>query len=552
MPAITGLSPPYLIANTGGFILIADVQNVRPGQVLVWSGTQLPTDAVVGTGPGDYVALSAPVPAGYIAQAGLVNITVLDPSTGLRSAPFPLGIDPPQQANAGVIALLSAAPDGLPADGDVRGSYPAISADGRYVAFQDSADNLSSGSRLGQADIYLRDTCVGAPQPCTPSTIRVSVAADGGSANASSESPAISGNGRYVAFASEAANIVPGASPLANGFDVYVRDTCSGAGGACAPLTTMQSPASGDDPAEGGNGPSLDATGRFLSYSGYGSNGHPQVYWRDTCAGASSGCTPATLLESPAYTGGPANFSAGPPVLGATGRFIAFQSSATDLVPNDDSSGSILDIFLRDTCQGAPAGCVPSTLRADLSNSGAAANIGAFSGASAVSADGRYVAFQMQSNETAIAPNPGKVLMVYVRDTCTGAPAGCQPQTIPIPVSTDGSQPNAGSDDMSMTPDGRFVAFGSLATNLVFGDTGLVGNQKDIFVRDTCVGASAPCTPATVWVSVGPNQTPSFGACDNPAISADGHYVAFLCLSDNLVPGSYNGHLQVYLAKTGF
>lgn len=551
-PTITALYPTYVIAGTGGFTLDADVRNARPGQILLWNGNQLRTEALVGNGPADYVALSAPVPAGFIAEASLAKVSIFDPSTGFTSAPFPMGVAPPQQAYAGAIALVSIAPDGSPADGDVRGSSPAISADGRYVVFQDSAGNLSPGSELGQADIYLRDNCIDAPPPCTPGTIRVSVAADGGLANGGSESPSISGNGRYVAFASEATNIVLGARPPVNGFDVYVRDTCNGAGSGCAPSTTLQSAAGGDDPLEGGNGATFDTTGRFLSFSGYGSNGHPQVYWRDTCAGAPLGCAPATLLESPAYTGGPANFTAGPAELGATGRFLAFQSSATDLVPGDNSSQSVVDIFLRDTCQGAPAGCSPSTLRADLSNSGQAANVGAFTGVPAVSADGRYVAFQMQSNETAIAPNPGGVIMAYVRDTCTGAPAGCQPQTIPIAVATDGSQPNAGSSGVSMTPDGRFVAFDSLASNLVYGDPGPAGNQSDIFVRDTCLGASTPCTPATVWVSVGPNQTPSFGDCVQPAISADGHYVAFLCVSDNLVTGSYNGHLQVYLAKTGF
>lgn len=548
VPVISDVSPHYLIAGTGGFNLLVDVANVKPNDVLLWNGTQLSTEADTNGTPGDYVGLSAPVPASYIAQAGAVQIAVLDPDTGVKSAPVSLGVDPPQQAGAGVVALISAAPDGSPADGDIRGSPLAISADGRYVAFQDTAGNLLPGSQLGHPDIYLRDTCTGAAQPCTPSTIRISIAADGGLANAASQLPAISGDGRYVAFNSGATNIVLGSA----GFDVFVRDTCNGAPSGCTPQTTLQSPADGDDPMEGGGDASLDATGRFLAYGGYGVNGEGQVYWRDTCAGRASGCTPTTILASPAASGGPGNSVSSPQVLGATGRFIAFESGATDLVPG--GSQSMLNIFLRDTCQHAPVGCAPSTLQVDVSSSGAPANRGANPGVGglALSADGRYVAFQMQSNETAIAPNPGKIGMVYVRDTCTGATAGCQPQTVPIPVGVDGSPPNAGSDDLSMTPDGRFVAYASLATNLVYGQIGPAGNQKDIFVRDTCAGAAPPCTPATVWVSVGPHQMPSLGDCDDPAISADGHYVAFLCVSDNLLPGSYNGHAQVYLAKTGF
>lgn len=548
VPVIGLVTPRYLIAGTGGFILSVGVLNVRSNDALLWNGSELPTDADTNGTPGDYVGLSAAVPASYVAQAGAVQIQVLDPDTGAKSAPITLGIDPPQQAGAGVVALVSAAPDGSPADGDIRGSPLAISADGRYVAFQDTAGNLLPGSQLGHPDIYLRDTCTGALQPCTPSTTRISIATDGGLANAASQLPAISGDSRYVAFDSEATNIVPGSA----GFDVFVRDTCNGAPSGCTPQTAIQSPAAGDDPMEGGGEASLDATGRFLAYGGYGANGKGQVYWRDTCAGRASGCTPTTILASPAATGGPGNAVSSPQVLGATGRFIAFESVATDLVPG--GSQSMLNVFLRDTCQNAPVGCAPSTLQVDVSSSGAPANRGAFPGVGglALSADGRYAAFQMESNETAIAPNPGNIIIVYVRDTCTGAPAGCQPQTIPIPIGVDGSPPNAGSADLSMTPDGRFVAYASLATNLVYGQIGPVGNQSDIFLRDTCAGATPPCTPATVWISVGPNQTPSLGDCDNPAISADGHYVAFVCVSDNLLPGSYNGHAQVYLAKTGF
>ncbi|MGH9541909.1 MAG: hypothetical protein ACRD2H_08500 [Terriglobales bacterium] len=154
IPAITDISPPYVIAGTGGFTLSVDVANVKPNDVLLWNGTQLSTEAATNGTPGDYVALLAPVPASYIAQAGSATIKVLDPDTGIQSAPALLGIDPPQQALAGVVALVSAAPDGSPADGDIRGSPLAASANGRYIAFPDTADNLVPGSQLGLLDIY--------------------------------------------------------------------------------------------------------------------------------------------------------------------------------------------------------------------------------------------------------------------------------------------------------------------------------------------------------------------------------------------------------------
>jgi hypothetical protein len=107
-----------------------------------------------------------------------------------------------------------------------------------------------------------------------------------------------------------------------------------------------------------------------------------------------------------------------------------------------------------------------------------------------------------------------------------------------------------------MSADGRFVAFDSIATNLVPGDNFPACGFEDVFVRDTCYGAASGCTPSTVRVSVAnaPNpETPGFSISGLPAISADGHYVVFISASTNLFPGiTGNGHSMVFIAKTGF
>jgi hypothetical protein len=125
-----------------------------------------------------------------------------------------------------------------------------------------------------------------------------------------------------------------------------------------------------------------------------------------------------------------------------------------------------------------------------------------------------------------------------------------------VSVANDGSLPNASQNNETMSADGRYVAFASLASNLVPGDSFTANSWKDIFIRDTCYGAPAACTPSTVRASV--TNSPSFNTesnaiSDQPVIDGDGHYVVFLSASTNLVPGiTGNGHVMVFLAKTGF
>ena len=106
-----------------------------------------------------------------------------------------------------------------------------------------------------------------------------------------------------------------------------------------------------------------------------------------------------------------------------------------------------------------------------------------------------------------------------------------------------------------MSADGRFVAFGSIATNLTPDDTFPACGYEDIFVRDTCFGAASGCAPSTVRASVANYAGPGGSGnniSDYSAISADGHYVVFVSAATNFLPTPTNGHAMVWLAKTGF
>ena len=126
----------------------------------------------------------------------------------------------------GVIERVSV--DSAGVQGNDRRFQPSLSADGRFVAFQSIANNLVVGDTNSFDDIFIRDTCVGAPAGCTPSTIRVSVDSAGTQANGGSVRPAISAVGRFVAFESFASNLVMGDTSVFE--DVFVRDTCVGGG----------------------------------------------------------------------------------------------------------------------------------------------------------------------------------------------------------------------------------------------------------------------------------------------------------------------------------
>ncbi len=552
-----GISPPWVPAGIQGFTLMANGTGFTSTTVMQWNGAALPTQF------GSSANLAATISAALVATPGTASITVHDPSTGLTSNALSFSIATPAAATAGVVQMITVAPDGSPANSSSL-VKPSISATGRYVSFQSDATNLGAGVAGGYQQIYERDTCIGAPAGCTPSTIAITVTADGSAPNMHSRTSSISGDGRYVAYDTQATNILATDDPVCASQEcVFLRDTCIGAPAGCTPTTTLISSDANGGQANGAN-PDMSPDGRYLTYASSTANvagnnpaGIVNIFLRDTCSGAPTGCAPQTTLISQSAAGVIGNERSDPSVVNTGGRFVAFQSFSTNLIPNDTNIWS--DIFARDTCIGAPAGCEPSTTIESLGLNGAYGNDGLDGTVvPSISSDGRYVAFASDSTNmaTGMTNNAcGYNGSVLVRDTCTGAAAACTPSTAWVSIANDGSLPNCGSDNQSMSADGRFVAFSSEATNLVPGDSFTAGSWADIFVRDTCVGAPAGCTPSTVRVSVA-NQPPAVTQAndisDYPQISGDGHYVVFLSEAFNLLSSLGNGYQMVYLAKTGY
>ena len=378
---------------------------------------------------------------------------------------------------------------------------PALSADGRFVAFASRSDALVPGDTNGAVDVFLYDRRTGV-------TTRVSVGPSGAEATGlrGSADPAISADGRFVAFSSGAPDLVAGDTNGAD--DVFVRDVAAG-------VTTRVSVASsGAQGLQYSARPSLSADGRFVAFESRASN----LATRDVNVGSDvfvhDRVTGATVCASVDPAGATGDAPSMAPGLSADGRFVAFASDARNLAPGDTNAGR--DGFVRDLAAS-------STVRVSLTAAGAQAPAANPTNPlyAALSADGRFVAFQWGSG---LAPDDTNgATDVYLRDTATGA-------LVRASLGPDGAQGDRDSRRPAISADGRVVAFESASSNFAEGDA---NGRYDVFVRYTATGR-------TVRVSVDAAEAPSDDNSYVPALSADGRFVAFVSYATNLAPGDAN------------
>ncbi len=392
--------------------------------------------------------------------------------------------------------------------------FCSISAGGRFVAFQSDADNLVAGDTNGVQDVFLRDRRSG-------TTERVSLDSAGTQGNYSSYYPSISTDGRFVAFASGATNLVPGDTNGAQ--DVFVRDRQTG--------TTER--VSVDSAGAQGNGNSLGASisadGRFVAFGSAASNliagdtnGYEDIFVRDRQSGTTERVSVATDgTQGNANSG---DIPALAPSISADGRFVAFQSAASNLVAGDTNGR--LDIFVRDRRSG-------TTERVSVATDGTQGNDNSGDWGLSISADGRFVAF-ISSATNLVSGDTNANNDVFVHDRQSGT-------TERASVATDGTQANFYSRLPSISADGRFVAFRGTASNLVAGDT---NGWPDVFVRDRQSGTTELASLSTGGAQGNDSSLYS-------SISADGRFVAFDSTASNLVPGDTNAGDDVFVRDRG-
>jgi Tol biopolymer transport system component len=403
-------------------------------------------------------------------------------------------------------------------------SAPVVSANGRYVAFQSYATNLVSDDtnvcvdpqerKQGPCpDIFVRDRVAG-------TTERVSVSSGGAQADAKSEHPSMSAEGRFVAFMSSASNLVTGDTNAVP--DVFVHDRLAGT---TERVNVSGSGVQADSPSGLDGGLSISADGRFVAFMSFASNlvagdtnAASDVFVHDRVAGT-------TERVSVGSDGAQARDGSYGSAISGDGRFVSFR--ATNLLPGNMN---LSDVLVHDRL-------TETTERASVSGDGALALRGG--DRPTISADGRFVAFMSWAPNAVAGDTIGPV--VSVRDRVAGT-------TERVSLTSGGAPADLGSMQPAISADGRFVAFMSYASNLVAHDTNdcfAIGasptghyNCPDIFVRDRVAG-----TTERVSVSSGGAQADAVSA--DPAISADGRFVAFG--SSNLVAGDTDQFADVFV-----
>jgi Tol biopolymer transport system component len=361
-------------------------------------------------------------------------------------------------ASAGVavtttrVSVNSAGESGNPCSGCSSNGPVSISATGRFVAFSDNAPDLVEGDRNFRYDVFVRDRVRG-------ETTRVSVGSAGAEGNNDSAFDSISANGRFVAFLSLASNLVPG--DRNHRADVFVHDLKRG-------KTTR------------------------VGVSSTGAEANDGSIWR--CA------------------------------ISANGRFVAFFSRSTNLVPNDHNG--LADFFVRDMRRGVTTRVSVSSAEEEQTRGSGAEQLGIIP---ALSHNGRFVAFFSASPN--LVPNDhNDTDDIFVRDRKLG-------ETTRVSVSSTEEEGNGTSLFYpSISPNGRFVAFTSWASNLVPGDEN--GHYEDVFVRDRTKG---------VTTRIRENNRSGFLYSGLPSISDNGRFVAFESPASDLVEGDRNGHVDVFL-----
>jgi Tol biopolymer transport system component len=226
------------------------------------------------------------------------------------------------------------------ADGDKGDDYavsPAISADGRFVAFESDATNLHPDDGDSNYDVFVRDL-----EAHTTTLVNRATGAAGDKGDDQGFNPAISADGRFVAFESDATNLHPDDGD--SNYDVFVRDLEAHT----TTLVNRATGAAGDKGDDEGFNPAISADGRFVAFESGASNLHPDdgdlnndVFVRDLEAH-----TTTLVSRATGATGANGNDQSYTPAISADGRFVAFESYATNLHP-DDGNG-LQDVFRRD------------------------------------------------------------------------------------------------------------------------------------------------------------------------------------------------------------
>lgn len=413
-------------------------------------------------------------------------------------------------------------------EGNSHAYAPALSADGRWIAFVSESSTLVPGDTNIVADIFVRDRR-------GDTTTRVSVASSGsqmspwlagGLSPVGCASPSLSADGRYVAFASFGADLVPGDT---NGKqDIFVHDRLTGTTERVSLSTFgVEADADGYLPMISGDGTRVVWQSAASTLVAGDTNGLMDVFVHDRTTGSTSRVSVSTM-------GGDPNGMSSGASISANGTRVAFASTASNLVASDTNAAP--DVFLADLATG-------TLTRVSVATTGAQATGSASgSGDASVSADGLSVAFRSHAGNLVTGDSNG-FADIFVRRLATGTTTRVSVTQANGQAAGTSASGAAGSFVPRLSEDGRFVAFVSHATNLVNGDT---NGFPDVFLRDTVAattlrlgvdGRGAGIATGTGW----------WGSTLFVALSSDGSTLAFPSSSSALLDGDANGACDVFV-----
>jgi Tol biopolymer transport system component len=363
-----------------------------------------------------------------------------------------------RDTNAGTTTVASVKKNGTTDD---AADTPALSGDGRYVAFVTDSTGLVTGGNSNFYQVYVRDRTTGA-------TVRASTKPNGVQGTDDSGHPSLSNDGRYLAFESDSPGLVAGDTNDTT--DVFVRDQVAGT------LKRVSLTNGGAEADFGGDTPTISGDGRYVAFISYDqlsaedTNDFGDVYVRDTLANTT------TLVSKPAG-GGVANDNSSDPVISADGKSVAFVSNATNLDGTTDDNGAT-DVFVRSLQSN-------TTTRVSRNASGGLAH--GIAGAPSISGDGRFVAYESTAADAVSGDTNGMTdSFVFDRNSSTTSR-----------ISTDqlGEQLATGGTYPVLSANGAFVTFSTASPITGLGPS----STRQLYVRLT-----VPLNPSSLpQVSVG-------------------------------------------------
>lgn len=391
----------------------------------------------------------------------------------------------------------------LGAEGNSDSFAPSVSGDGRYVAFVSSADNLVDGDHNGVQDVFLYDRQ-------NDTVVRISMGYAGSEANGRSNSPVISRDGRYVAFVSQAGNLVPDDR---NGVeDVFLYESQS---------KTITRISVGPGQQEGKDRslqPSISAEGRFVAFVSLAEN---------LIAGDNNGMSDVLVYDrvtgnleliTVGDDGQQADFASKYPAISADGRFVAFQTKASNLVPGDDNE--MYDVFVRDRYLQVT----------ELVSRAAEGGVGNHdSQHPSISDNGRFVAFDSWADNLVAGDDNGysDVFLVDRQASVTEL----------VSVDNEGRQAGDVNGAAAVADDGSLVAFVSRADNLSPQDD---NRMYDVYLRDRR-------TRETRLISMGRDGQAGDGPSISPSLTTSGAKIVFDSLASDLVADDTNARVDVFV-----